>query len=374
MNSHIIELKQHTPLIHFQSKQQGATIRATELKPKIDSFIMNRLNDVAPELFERYQRVINEDNFPIKSCISSKYKISITSTYLKNGDSKRTPYFGDNKSGVMLLKDIKVKIFSYNRELAELIRDMLPYVLVIENFGTRQSKGFGSFTTLSISKDEYERILKLSSDTIVYHKEVKNGRNVLEEINKDYNLLKAGVNNPYTRRYEKSKLFFYMNEKNIKSEKAMIKSKLRDEFEEIYNSLEGDSERYKISNLSNCTYRYVRAMLGLAEHFEYKTKVADEKINIEICDNEKAVERFKSPIQFKVFENNIYLIIKNIPNEMYNREFSFKLGKTIKKNGEKHQDSVDPDFLTIRTPTKDEFDLCDFVKAKIGSLNYKEVM
>lgn len=29
----IVKLKQHTPIIHFQWDQKGATLRATELKP-----------------------------------------------------------------------------------------------------------------------------------------------------------------------------------------------------------------------------------------------------------------------------------------------------------------------------------------------------
>ena len=32
-------LRQHTPIIHFQSDQSGATLRATELKPKFDRFL-----------------------------------------------------------------------------------------------------------------------------------------------------------------------------------------------------------------------------------------------------------------------------------------------------------------------------------------------
>ena len=35
-------LKQHTPIIHFQSDQSGATLRATELKPKFDRFLMEQ--------------------------------------------------------------------------------------------------------------------------------------------------------------------------------------------------------------------------------------------------------------------------------------------------------------------------------------------
>ncbi len=35
----IVKLKQHTPIIHFQWDQAGATLRATELKPKLDRYI-----------------------------------------------------------------------------------------------------------------------------------------------------------------------------------------------------------------------------------------------------------------------------------------------------------------------------------------------
>jgi len=36
-------LKQHTPMIHFQADQSGATLRATELKPKLDRFLIERV-------------------------------------------------------------------------------------------------------------------------------------------------------------------------------------------------------------------------------------------------------------------------------------------------------------------------------------------
>lgn len=37
------QLKQHTPIIHFQWEQAGATLRATEVKPKLDQFIIENL-------------------------------------------------------------------------------------------------------------------------------------------------------------------------------------------------------------------------------------------------------------------------------------------------------------------------------------------
>ena len=37
------KLKQHTPIIHFQHDQYGATLRASELKPKLDKFLIEKL-------------------------------------------------------------------------------------------------------------------------------------------------------------------------------------------------------------------------------------------------------------------------------------------------------------------------------------------
>lgn len=42
-----VKLKQHTPLIHFQHAQEGATLRASEVKPKLDRFILERLGESA---------------------------------------------------------------------------------------------------------------------------------------------------------------------------------------------------------------------------------------------------------------------------------------------------------------------------------------
>lgn len=39
-------LQQHTPLIHFQHAEAGATLRATEVKPKLDRYLAERLKAV----------------------------------------------------------------------------------------------------------------------------------------------------------------------------------------------------------------------------------------------------------------------------------------------------------------------------------------
>lgn len=44
-HQHSFILRQHTPMIHFQHKQAGATLRPSELKSKLDRFIIGKLTD-----------------------------------------------------------------------------------------------------------------------------------------------------------------------------------------------------------------------------------------------------------------------------------------------------------------------------------------
>ena len=36
----VFQLRQHTPMIHFQSSEAGVCLRATEVKPKFDRFLL----------------------------------------------------------------------------------------------------------------------------------------------------------------------------------------------------------------------------------------------------------------------------------------------------------------------------------------------
>ena len=42
-----LKLRAQTPLIHFQHAQVGATLRASEVKPKLDKFIIGKLRKEA---------------------------------------------------------------------------------------------------------------------------------------------------------------------------------------------------------------------------------------------------------------------------------------------------------------------------------------
>ena len=38
-----LSLEAQSPLIHFQAREQGATIRPSEVKPKLDRFLLDKL-------------------------------------------------------------------------------------------------------------------------------------------------------------------------------------------------------------------------------------------------------------------------------------------------------------------------------------------
>lgn len=54
MKTFTVTLRQHTPLIHFQHDQEEATLRASEVKPKLDKFIVTNLFDDQFEKCKKY--------------------------------------------------------------------------------------------------------------------------------------------------------------------------------------------------------------------------------------------------------------------------------------------------------------------------------
>ena len=387
-----ISLKQHTPIIHFQSCQKGATLRATELKPKLYKFVISELKTIDKDLFTEYKDVINENNFPLEgNAVPAKYQIRISAddnngqrifkfaTHI-NDDEKRelrlkgiqpvfpAPYFGDSLA--VQHNKIELSLFGFNSNLTELIEKAMQYVLVYNNFGTRQGKGFGSFLPEGMEKEEdFEEIL---SKKYPKYWVAKVGQNPFAKINRTYQLLKSGINH---NTYDKSKLFEYMcgqniRGKNIRWEKRKIKKELEAHYNDLFTILK-HKNKTSVHRIDDCDpkfgpnfeYRYIRAMLGLAEHNEYAVKVNDkgiDKIQIRIEDSADKIKRYKSPLMFKIFNNNIYLLPNPVNNIMYNRKFTFNIRLKYKDNTTKDIGEL----FKIETP--DQFDLTDFLSKKLS--------
>lgn len=385
----VFPLKQHTPIIHFQHDQRGATLRASELKPKIDRFVLDYLETTDNPLFDKYKKLIGE-NFS-REKVPSKYRIHVVAedvgktgpmkfaTYFTRDEEKalqrqgitpkqKTSYFGDFFA--ISHSSVRLEIFSFSDKLVEFIKKVLPYVFAYNNFGSRQSKGFGSFLPEGIDENRIKDIL---SSKYPKFWEADVGDYPLSFIHSTYQLLKGGVNLPIPRRevYEKSRLFEYMCDKDIRWEKRKIKEELKNSHSDIFNILKYNTNNAKSNRIDDCgsadqirEYRYVRAMLGLAENNEYAVFKNDDgikRIQIRIRDGENKIERYRSPITFKVFKKKVFLLPDPIGPEMLSREFVFELVL-------KYRDRIDNKGELFRLKTPDAFDLVDFLSAKLSEV------
>ena len=330
-------LKQHTPIIHFQSEQIGATLRATELKPKFDRFLIEYIFKNNKSQYEKY--LIDKD----KNALNYKIKIlngaNTTSTPKAYVNTKKetdntvyqAPYFADAHKSIMSNTSIKIEFFCFDHELLKIIDKYKDHFFVYENFGTRQSKGFGSFLRNDITQKEIDDILSNHPNQVFTLGSYKDYKNAFFKIDTFYKKLKMGINKPYF----KSLLFRYMCDTyNVGWEKKFIKKN----FPQV---IHGDHQ--PIICKDDRDHKYIRAVLGLAEHNEFRPKPpSKEQVKIKSSDG---IERFKSPITFKVFNQNIYLLFNDTYKRILNKEFIFSLNKKEK---------------TINTP--EEFDMYHFLK------------
>ena len=354
-------LKQHTPIIHFQSDQSGATLRASELKPKFDKFLKKyAFNDKIPKEYK-----ISDANdaldYTVKIAASKLYDTYQYKTYISKRDRenpqiKMGSYFGDNKA--IQTDKITITIMSINNiKIIEYIKKYFIDFIIIENFGSRQNKGFGSFTVIKIDNKELnynvEDIL-LNYYQIIY---TMTHKNPLQKIQQDYQLLKSGSSNP---QYKKSLLFNYMCNNKIRWEKRMIKEYMKKDYPSVFKTLKYEKQPTKCNNEENFQYEYVRGLLGITEQIEFlklnarnfKDKI---KINIKSVDNN--IKRFKSPITFKVIGNNIYVLASNhIP--VKGKEFTFLI------KGEHG-------ILNKSIKIPENFDIFKFLNNALPQLKYK---
>jgi len=362
-------LKQHTPIIHFQHDQPGATLRASEVKPRFDRFLKEELRNMKPAVYEMFKALIDKlpdssnrvnasspyklvihpvkDESVQKYIIASlipKYKID---EYIKTGYEvlEKTPYFADNKPikegplsdaklGLMLKKDqlLKISFLFDDPSWIELFNVALPLFFCTTNFGTRQSKGFGCFLPVALTQIEFESIIKTCFPIIFNFQHASGVKQIFKEIEDIYKKLKAGDQK------NESELRKYYNSFRpvIEWEKPAI--------QEIVRSISGKSLKIK-SETSN--RQFVRAVLGLPEIYEYPKH---DEIKAQVKNDTFA--RYASPILFKVHNNQIYLIAtkRKHENDILNKPFDFDFTHKGRNYGNK-----------LRLITPKEFDLVAFL-------------
>jgi len=398
-----VTLKQHTPLIHFQHDQEGATLRASEVKPKLDRFILTKLGNKYSstedlnykmkisskgekteyiissrldrnkpqllkeegfEVIEESQYFAQESEYQIFEYIDRKNKKLGYQFKFKRGDKYKEALKKLSKKGVKY-DTTEVFISSYDEELMFQIIDLLPEFFVIENFGTRNGKGFGSYTVQSMKINNAEIQFSKNIDMwlknnydFVYKKDFQEGESPFSVIHKDYKLIKAGHGS--FEGYAKSKLMLYglSLEKKQRWEKKFIKEQTNNVFatpiDEDYYVLK-DNQRHVNTNKGSGNHYYLRAFLGLTEQFEFLLENppdnnTNNKLLVKMNSNDD-IQRFKSPLIFIVIDNTIYLAGNEIKEDI--RDKSFTLFATIQGDDEWENEEIDrliktPDFFSLR--------------------------
>ncbi len=361
-------LQQHTPIIHFQWNETGATLRASEVKPKLDRFITKEIPKHWEEIKRKFSCEIDLIEKAINNQKSSLYAVSIK---LENNNKNEWYYFDsakppppkgkwenekndieenlkrtfnknhikvifgtplflnrdkvkDNKWDEVILgvtnnSDIKLKIKTQNGNILELLGEVIPIFLTFENFGNRQNKGFGSFHIKDFNTEALQSILKTKYKVVKY-KKFNTSENPLQIINNVYKLMK---NDP--TKIKKLKLKNYYGDKTHKNTYDWEKNVTS-------NFIANNNRKLKERE------RYVRAILGLANLYDYPQNTPKKQLII--SDPKKEIKRFQSPVTFKVVDNFIYLFCNNVPDNILNKTFRFEDNKT-----KKYIDITTPDYF-----------------------------
>lgn len=361
-----IELKQHTPIIHFQYNQDGATIRATELKPKLDKFLLKEVfKDSDFEGYKEYLIGYNssktEEDF--KGRMAFNYKVKIQNIYEDNAKNRYEHkiyvkkiekcglYFANmnkNKEEVkarfVFCEGVKIEFISFHDFLIDKIIEVLPKFLMNHNFGQRQSKGFGSFYI---------------NDKWVYRKngvECYYDNTLKKRIGLDYYLeFPKQSHNEYKMRsyYSVESMFTHLNNfyKELRPGTVKMESYLKKYT--LSRNIVWDKDIIKL--------RFVRKSLKVLENgflikdlFGLSTREewGTHKFAVTKKHKNSEIERFMSPILFKpIRESNckftVHFRLDEIPSELLNQEFDIE------------KENMD-DKITLKTPK--QFDLHDFIE------------
>jgi hypothetical protein len=396
MNKLTVTLQQHTPIIHFQHEQAGAVLRATEIKPKLDRFIINELkrHNLSFQDLLQEDRKNNALDYKLKISASPLERFLLTSYLSKQKrdelDRRNTKYispapcFGDEDKYGLMYQLINLTFFSFNQMVLEAIENNISAFFITTNFGFRQSKGFGSFSVSKIGEKSAQKPIQLDEIAVikllkqygegVYIKRINNSlSDIFHTINEDYQLLKSGKN---FRGYQKSKLCEYMIfNSSLRWEKRKIKLELKNKHPHIFKTLKYDVKKSNANRIDgrsqiNEQFVFARSLLGLSEHIEFATNSPQNKVKIKIFDvaqnNDECIQRFQSPIMFKVLNDNIFILANKINPLMFGREFKFTLTNN-RNNGN------DLDLCVLKTPSPQQFNLMSFLDDKLVTMGWKKL-
>lgn len=346
------KLTQQTPMIHFQGDDPGATLRGTELKPKLDRFIREWCRRHHREVVPDWRQDAPAD--PRDGGHGAlRYKVTLrTEGRAILGDPSDGPlngiYFGNlgdqgsPKETVTYGRPVTLTIMCFVPQLRKIIDECIETFFVTEAFGTRQNRGFGCFTLEGTTE---ERATELLVDWFgkghVYCIDYRKGKGepdsdqMLGDANVIYRVLKGGLNgsgnnNPFVRSY----LTKYFWKRGIAGEKRFLKK------EHIAPAI-GRSAETPHTRPGKAQYRYTRALLGTTDGARYKNSVngGGGSTTVHYKSRGKEIQRYASPVLTRVCGGVLFLIAAEPDSGIFGKTFDF----AGKRRG------------SLQTPTKGEF-------------------
>lgn len=409
-------LKQHTPLIHFQHYQDGATLRATEVKPKLDKFILKVSGSII-----RPEMILKSEN---SRALDYKLKFKYVATEGFKLDRNFGGFFGamgaDNLKNPKYLNiathEISAEIICFNQSLKDIIKENLNHFFAIHNFGTRQSKGFGSFilTRIDDQPQIFPNELFLYSFRLDYNTKIFdfNSQRILSEsIDYFYRTLRSGIN--LTGRngesyYFKSTLFCYLNSKSIQWDKKTIKANYfnrrditvseikrnetrivdieflpsqQENYKEVYSEIPDILNNPQIQN-NRFDQKLFRDRLGLSNDekwYSYRDNIKKTEAKnihgswIKKDKAEEQISRYKSPIFFKPVINEANKTV-TVYFDVFEDESSLANFENIMFNIHSKPERTTPPILSQRNlfmpiANKDEFNVKLFLEYAFSNID-----
>lgn len=402
MKKIVVQLVQDTPMWHFQGAFDDCCLRATEVKPKLDRFLLAKLdkgelsvNDCALTSRDDVPSTwwANEDtkalNYKMRisaesrRIIESQVPVLDRSTGRQKTDRNGKPVFrnlypiyfarvGADETGDMELvrmSGIRVELIVSDDRLAECIEPIIPAFFASHSFGARQDKGFGCFrvsgagSTGKLSGASYYFIVPACNNSEDKY------QSLFQHINYFHKVIRSGVNERGC--YVKSMMYHYAKDKGDDWDKPVIRTAFN--FRNVlYRFICGDvhidelydMDRRKVTNRDGSIkplrdslsdeYERNRELMGKKNLYRDALGLSTSqdwisygnKVKTSLHGNENEEVRFKSPVDYRPVPTTdggfiVYIIIHELPDELKKARFDISCDKSrARLEGMKISDAI----------------------------------
>lgn len=296
---------------HFQADTPGCVLRASEVKPKLDRFLLTKEKPNASWFVKGRTDALDYKLWfvaPAKEPMILKGEYPLFFGNMGEQQQKKTLIFYENK--------IEMHLFSLNDTLIEKIKKHLFEFFATHSFGTRQDKGFGFFFPVEIDGEKenfnqpfgahYQFEFNWEDSSMKYVETFK-------AIHYFHKLIRSGINEG--KRYYKSLMFYYARKEGLQWDKPTIRHHFQF-YTKVYQSICGQlkiphKEIMRRKNREKIFFQrkdmvkeyqrqpqnkfLFRDALGLASEQQWLAY----KDTISIKAENKDFARFKSPIMYR---------------------------------------------------------------------------